>query len=182
MPHPRDDRGFTLVELLIYVLLLGMILAAGYGLLANSFRGSNQVLGSADASRDGQTIARTIETSVRNASLVSVNTAGTVLTVRSATGECLAWRVMSGGILEAHLPYGGTGTANVSLPGDGWIRLSDQVRQRTSTTTYFTAQEGGVSVQFTVATARGSSRTAPTLIDTLVVPRLPATGSSRCLT
>ncbi len=173
-PAPRDD-GFTLVELLVYVVLLGVILAAGFGLLTNSFRGSNNVSGSAEASRDGQTIARTITTSVRNASHVSVNASGTVLTARTATGECVAWKV-DGTTLSAHFPYGGTGTTPVAVPAGGWTVLSDAVRRTAPTVPFFAPADGGVAVRFTVDTA-----TAPTLIDTLAVPRLLGSGSSRCL-
>lgn len=173
-PTPHDDHGFTLVELLVYVLLLGMILAAGFGLLANSFRGSNSVQGAADASRDGQTIARTITTSVRNASHVTVNSDGTVMTVQMKSGRCQAWKV-SGTALSAHFTYGSATGAN-ALPASGWTVLSDGVDQKHPSIPFFTAEGGGVEVRFTVATAN-----APTLIETLTVPRLPPTGASRCL-
>ncbi|GAB3268762.1 prepilin-type N-terminal cleavage/methylation domain-containing protein [Microbacterium sp. MEC084] len=167
----RDDRGFTLVELLVYVVLLAGILTLGAGLVMSVTQGSLRVTSSADASRDGQTIARTITTSVRNASHVSADGDFVVARLEDGAGDaCHAWYA-----------YGGSVYARISdaaiaqpagAPGSTWMRVGTGL---VSTSGVFTAASGGVKVTFQVDT-----RTSPTLIETVAVPRLLGTGGNPC--
>lgn len=174
-PGLHDDRGFTLVELLVYVVLLGVILAAGFGLLTNSFRGSNYVLGSADASRDGQTIARTITTSVRNAMQVTVATDGRFVVAATASGKCHAWFAAPDGDVFAR-----TSSDRIARPADGdpagWMLIGSGIAPAEGDARIFIQSGDGVAMRFTVATA-----TKPTLVKTTSVPRLPHTGVNPCV-
>ncbi|WP_345750792.1 PulJ/GspJ family protein [Microbacterium rhizophilus] len=175
VPALGDDSGFTLVELLIYIVLLGFILAAGFGLLSNSFRGSNLVMESADASREGQTIARTINSSVRNASHVTVSTDGRFFVAATVAGQCHGWYAASSGDVFVRLSTSKIGRPTVAEPA-GWIHIGSGVTPAAGDARIFIQSDDGVAVRFTVATAN-----QPTLIDTLSTPRTPATGVNPCV-
>lgn len=69
----RDDgadgqEGFSLVELLIYTLFIGVIFALAGGMLISAVSAQGQVTGYTEAADAGQLIARSVEEGVRNAS------------------------------------------------------------------------------------------------------------------
>lgn len=96
------ERGFTLVELLIYVMLFLIVLVIGGGMLLNSLRADENTRSVTDAANTGQQIARSIGAGVRNATAVKVisdTTAGTQLLLartigsdpNSTAASCQAW-------------------------------------------------------------------------------------------
>lgn len=170
----RDDRGFSLVELLIYTVLLGAVLAAGFGLLLNSFRGSQLVTGAAEATRDAQSAARTIAAGVRNATHVSLS--GSLVVAGSLHGtqlRCTGW-YLAGTNLYARLSNSAITTA--TFPA-GWTLIAAGVRPVDATTPVFAVVDKGLSVRFTVDTATDD----PALVDTYSVPRLAKDGLNPCL-
>lgn len=173
-PVVRDDHGFTLVELLVYTLLLGVVLAAGFGLLVNSFRGSELVTGAAASTRDGQTTARTIAAGVRNATHVTVS--GNLAVAGALRGtdlSCTGWYVV-GTDLYARMSDGPI-TAG-SYP-TGWTLVASGVRPVDPSTPIFGVVDKGLSARFTVDTATDD----PTLIDTYSVPRIAKDGVNPCV-
>ena len=94
MNNREGARGFTLIELIIYSVLLGLVLAIVGGLLANAFRALSTVRSSAVAHTNGQLVLSTIETAFRNGSGAEVSDSGKLLVVRIPAGadwECQAW-------------------------------------------------------------------------------------------
>jgi Tfp pilus assembly protein FimT len=105
--HPvRSERGFTLVELIVYVSLLLVVLVIVAGLLINSLKSEQSVRSAAEASSLGQIIARAVQTDARNATAMQLSspdsaTTGvtdTQLLIMStvkgdsgATSVCSAW-------------------------------------------------------------------------------------------
>lgn len=67
-PNSRDDSGLSLIELLVYCMLLGVILAVTGGILISSLSAQQQVTGLTETADVGQLISRSVEEGVRNAS------------------------------------------------------------------------------------------------------------------
>lgn len=63
-----DESGFSLVELLVYTLFIGVIFALAGGMLISALSAQGQVTGYTQAADAGQLIARSVEEGVRNAS------------------------------------------------------------------------------------------------------------------
>ncbi|MGV9769535.1 PilW family protein [Microbacterium sp. NPDC003461] len=139
-PLPRDERGFTLVELLVFCVVLGMVLIAGVSLLLSAYRGSALVTGTSESVMEGQNAARTISGSVRDATHITVSDTGDFLaTAAGPEGdrECRAWFVWddpadepdAGATLYARLspsPIDEPAAENPDL-GD-WFALATHVR------------------------------------------------------
>ena len=106
--HPIDttsetttERGFTLVELLIYSMLMVVVLAIVGGMIV-SFTSTSKTVGSiTQVSTSGQLAAQSVERGIRNASDFRLTTpTGTdqLLIARTAGGgtdltwKCAAWR------------------------------------------------------------------------------------------
>ena len=96
----KSETGVGLVELLIYVALSLVVLSAVGGVVISLVNVQNQVMTTANAAEQAQVIARSVESGVRNATAVdlqTINTSDQMLMVRtaSATGtavwSCQAW-------------------------------------------------------------------------------------------
>jgi Tfp pilus assembly protein PilW len=98
--NTKSDTGFTLVELLIYSMLMVLVLAIVGGMIA-SFTSSSKTVGSiTQVSTSGQLAAESVERGIRNASDFRLtNPTGTdqLLIARTAGGgtdltwQCAAW-------------------------------------------------------------------------------------------
>ena len=137
IPAARDDSGLGLIELLIYCMLLGVILAVTGGILISSLSAQRQVTGLTETADVGQLISRSVEEGVRNASgplgatdpdqIIGIRaepmtSAGQLLRARVAVGsaggvvvwECQAWFYSP----ETESFYWATDTSNaVADPG-----------------------------------------------------------------
>ncbi|MER7797891.1 prepilin-type N-terminal cleavage/methylation domain-containing protein [Microbacterium sp. NPDC096154] len=173
MRDPHDD-GFTLVELLVYVLLLGVILAAGFGLLVNSLRGSTLVMASTAASRDGQTVARTINESIRNATHVTVSSDGRFFVAATPSHTCHGWYAEGDGDVFARISATKIPRPTGHNPS-GWMHIASSISPGEGDSRIFIQSGSGVAVRFTVATA-----TSPTLVETVSTPRLSLSGVNPC--
>lgn len=191
--HAKDERGFTLVELLIYVLLMAVVVAIAAGIMTTGSKSSRYVETSARAATDAQTITRTITPAVRNAQ--QLWTSEKLVVVRdSTTGKCFGWSLVAdSSVPGSYLVYGKI-TPGPSQPiksaapanGSGWIALARGIRPVSGNTPIFSSSTNGAPVaalkldlSFTADTA-----SANTLFNTSVSPRRltsPEAGQPTCI-
>ena len=101
LPRPGDDRGLTLVELLVYSVLLVVALALVGALMQRTVESQRDVRSVAEAASSAQAAAASVETGVRSAAAMKYSPlAGgdEQLIVRTQTGpagapvwSCQAW-------------------------------------------------------------------------------------------
>jgi Tfp pilus assembly protein PilW len=129
------DEGFTLVELLIYSVLLVIVVSIVGGLVISSVRTSNDVRSSTSAAGQGQLIATSVNTEIRQASWVKVVqlSAGQFVVARTTTGDaslswqCTAWYFDATG--DGTI-YTISSTTNISQPATTpttWTLLAEGV-------------------------------------------------------
>ena len=101
----RNERGITLVELLIYSMLAILVLAIVGSILINSLRAERTVRDANEATTVGQLLAQSVTTGVRNASAITLSAPEPdtqLLVVRTVTAgdiaewSCQAWYVGAG--------------------------------------------------------------------------------------
>ena len=95
-----DQAGLGLVELMIYMALMLVALSAVAGLFIGMFNVNNEVTGSVASAGQAQVTANSVESGIRNATAVSVQTVGAtaqLVMARTATQTanssfvCQAW-------------------------------------------------------------------------------------------
>jgi prepilin-type N-terminal cleavage/methylation domain-containing protein len=185
----RDQEGFTLVELLVYVLLFGIILVIVGGMLINSTRAERGVRGSADASNLGQLISQSVQRGVRNAVAISLPTTTdhtqllTVLTAGTQTPvvwSCQSWYYTpdNGGAVYTKKS---TPAAAIAAPTAGtlgtWMKLGTGIVPVTGDRLFNTTGTNGISVAFRVSA--GDRR--PVLIQTTAMSRSQPTAGAPCI-
>ena len=176
----KSERGFTLVELMIYSMLSVIVLVIVGGILINSLTAERIVRSATEASTAGQLVAQSIGHGVRNASAITLSapTPDTqLLMVRTvgpgATAEwlCQAWYF---GASEVRTTTSSVGIPPPAASGAGdWTLLGDGM-QPASPAPVFTVTDRRVDLNFEVSTGGGP----PVLISTSAVSRqpIPATG------
>ncbi len=117
----RADEGMSLVELLVYSVILGIVMVLIGSLLINGLTTQRDVSGRTQAVNTMQNAFAAVERSVRNASGGYVDAGGTLLVVRERTAASVAaaddWRCVgyyldeSAGVLRRILDDSGTQTA-----------------------------------------------------------------------
>jgi Tfp pilus assembly protein FimT len=121
--HSLDEQGVTLVELIVYIVVAGVILAGMAGLFANAWTSQAQTTDRDLATGRANVIAASLQTSVRNAS--ALRHSGGVLTAVVATGttgwQCRAWR-LNGDVLQYK-----TGNDKAALTATPWGSLATGV-------------------------------------------------------
>lgn len=207
---PRDERGFTLVELLVFCVVLGLAMIAGLSLLLGAYRGSALVTGTSEAVMEGQNAARTISGSVRDASHLTVSDDGDFLVTAAGPDddpECRAWFVWhdpadgpdAGATLYARLSPHRIDEPAAENPDLGdWFALATHVRPDGDLGVFtdvaeapqevrdlvpgFAEDKPGVLVRFGVGAARNAafSTSDPTVIHTYATPRLAKEGDNPC--
>jgi len=83
----RSDGGFTLVELLVYMLLLGIVGTIVVTLLWNGVRTQLNVTETTNNTGNVQTAARAIDQDVRYSSAYAIRQSGSMLLVRTWIGD-----------------------------------------------------------------------------------------------
>lgn len=178
----KNDRGITLVELLVYMFLAVVVLTIVGSILINSFRAERQVRDAAQSNSTAQLVAESLGLGIRNASAVEVSAPSAdivLLRTRSIDGSdagswyCQAW-LISGGELRTS-----RSTAAIPVPDAAtaatWTLLATDVEQiGTSPILALTSDERSVDVRLTVGVGKG----VPVTLDTVMVAQqpIPATG------
>lgn len=103
----EDDRGISLIELIVYIALSAVVATLVTSMLISSLKGQDQVTSVTQATTRGQTIAQAIERALRNATSVVISPDSKTLTVQTTLGEeCQGFRLTSGKQLQAALGAG----------------------------------------------------------------------------
>lgn len=96
--HPDDD-GITLVELLVYIVISGLVLGSLALMFASGLRAQTQATDRDSATGAGNVVSSSLLASIRNASEFTV-IGGRSLIAKVATGgtdwECRAWALSDG--------------------------------------------------------------------------------------
>ncbi len=191
----RSERGLTLVELLIYVVLLGVVLSIVVGIFISVNTTQKTVSAVVGASNQGQTAANQIASAINNASAVSVTTptAGDqMLLTRTAKPSstvgwvCEAWYYQSAanaanGVGSLRFT---TSTSAIAAPSAStlatWTLVASAVTPASGTAVFNAplAVNGIVIVTFSFYTTGTGQR--PQLISTSSTTPLGNTGSSPC--
>ena len=181
----RED-GFTLVELLISCVLLGIILTVVGGLLVSLATTPKSVTARFDTSNAAQLVLRSIDTGVRNSSdfrLTNPQGDDQLLVARTAqSGAMIAW-VCSAWYYSAadgSIRYTVSGTAIPAAPTSsdiaGWTLLDSGVTPASGSGIFGVSGEQ-LSVSFDDVPAGQSS---PQTLTTSVFSRAGSTGSPQC--
>lgn len=173
-----DQRGFTLIELVIYAALLAVVMLVIAGITIAALKAQTTVRNLASASNGAQLISRSIGTGIRNASDVQVSAAdgnGQLLRARVATGTtglawtCRAWYWSSTtGSLYTTNSVVGLVTAPVGVP-IGWTVLATGIALPGGTTQPFTASGRQLKLALTVS----ASTAAPPVVLSTTFTRYP---------
>lgn len=160
----RTEEGFTLVELIVYMMLLGLVMTVVGSLIITGIRGQRQIEGTSTASNAGQLIAQSIGTGVRNAAAVKVHAAtaagqlaqakvGSTNAAGDVTWRCQSWFYST--VDKAVYARSSTsGAVTAPTAGfSGWTLLADRVSLASGVTAPFTAAGAGLAVDFVVGDA-----------------------------
>jgi hypothetical protein len=156
-----ENDGFTLVELLVYCILLVVILAIAGGMLISAITSQRDIASLGTASSTGQEVAQNINQDVRNASSVTVGVPtafGQSLSMRTAlvTGATVVWRCRAYFLTATGSLYLTTSTTlpiviPVAVLGlASWTKLADGVALAPTATQAFTSTGTGTSLQVAV--------------------------------
>lgn len=196
----EDDRGVTLVELLVYSVLLSVVLVIAGSILIRALATQRDVRAMAQASDDGQVAVRLFERAVRSAAEVSIPAAhgGNLIVVKTRVDEvgadpdswiCRAWHydAASDELRTVFGPATGTPvTSGLTAPLDTstWtVALSGVVPTHSGATALpvFSAESAtGGKITFDVLTGKDANRLS---FSAAAIPRSQGTtiGGASCL-
>ena len=192
LPERGDQRGFTLVELLMYISLSIIVALITGGLLITGLRTQEATGSVTDAANTAQQIVRSVQAGVRNASAITVSsdaTAGTQLLLARTVGNdplstiasCQAWYYtpLNGGAVYTTRT---TPASLISLPSGGpqgiWSLLGVGVTPSDPITgkVFMAPNNGRVEITFDVAAGRHPY----VLVNTMTYTPQSATVSAPC--
>lgn len=183
---PRNDDGFTLVELIVTSVLTFIVLTAITGLLVSLIRTPQTVTARMDASGGAQVAANSVELGIRNSSdfrLTSPQGTDQLLVARTAeSGSTIAWVCSAWyySATEQSIRYISSSTMIPAAPTAtdlaAWTLLDTSVTP-TSGTSIFTVSGEEVRLAFDGAV---SGQQLPQSITTSAVSRAGSTGSPQC--
>lgn len=177
-PGERDsalDRGLTLIELIVYMLLATIVIGIVATIMINSFRVDTQVRETAAATSDAQLLAESLGRGIRNAGFIEATSpaAGQVY-VRTQSRDsgtagdwvCSAWFFDGSAISWT--------TSSTALPVTpapaSMLVLLDDI-EAVGTEPVLALAVDGRSLSVTLAASEGDG--APVLLDTTIVSRQP---------
>lgn len=183
-----DERGLTMVELLVYMVLASLVLAMAGGLLINSIFAQRSVGDSAASTNTGQLVSQTVSAATRSAaSIRAVSGDPAILLVQVVddaratppTAHCEAW-ALDGDEFRTTRYAGGSapaddasvGTWLTAIAGDysTWTLLATGAATHGTDPVFQANGATGVDLTFDVATGRGVT----VLIETTATSRQPA--------
>lgn len=182
---PSDrDQGFTLVELLVYMLLAVVVLTIVSAILINSLRAENAVRVAAQATDSAQLVAQSLNRGVHNSSAIEVSApAADAIVVRtrsldsSSAGvwRCEAWAVFDGDLRTTN------STSTIPAPSlasdvSSWLLLAEGV-EPIGADPMFVLDADGRSLAVSVTVANGDG--IPITLDTTIVSRQPTPATGR---
>ncbi len=180
-----DQRGFTLVELLVYMVLLLLVLAVAGGLLSSTLVHSTTIRTVDESSTAAQLAADSIESGIRNSSdfsLTSPSGTDQMIVARVASSDatltwsCAAWYYSA---TDGSLRMSRSGTA-IAAPTTAqlasWTLLVDGVQPITGTEIFTTTAGRRLVIAF-IGLAGDQP---PVSITTSAFSRAGATGSVSC--
>lgn len=192
LPERGDQRGFTLVELLMYISLSVIIAVVAGGLLISGLRAQEATGSVTDAANTAQQIVRSIQAGVRNASAITVSSDATVSTQlllartmgndpSSTIASCQAWYYtpLNGGAVYTTRT---TPATLISLPSGGpqgiWTLLGEGVTPSDPITgkVFMAPNNGRVEITFDVAAGAHPY----VLVNTMTYTSQSATVSAPC--
>ncbi|WP_210479831.1 PilW family protein [Naasia sp. SYSU D00948] len=164
-----DDRGLTLIELIVTVALLALVLAGVSGVFIAGIGAQRDVSSTTSASAQAQVVTRSIVQGIRNSSWFtaeSATAAGQLVRARvaavdatgTATWRCVAWFWSAGdSALYTDSSTAGPVAAPAAADPAGWTLLADDVRLPAGTSAPFTASSNQLRVELLVAEDEGSA-------------------------
>jgi len=184
---PRRDEGLTLVEVLVYALLLVVVVAVVAGIIISGTKTQTNVSSLNTATTSGQLAAGSLQNGIRNAKAFVLKTYGsdqlvianTVPSGTSTTPSCYAWYYSSS---LGTLRYTKLTTALASQPSSAtvatWTLLASNVTTNGGPTIFTRSSSTDPTLSIAFATTAGASR--PVQFTSSVVSRLAGTDISSC--
>lgn len=181
-----DQRGITLVELLVYMVLATVVLSIVGGLLISSLTTQRTVRSAAEATTIGQLIVRSIDRGVRNASAVRVTDSGRLLVARTTGAAadswvCRAWYIDAAGNGTVYMidaaSAAGINTANAAT---SWVRLGAAAAVGITAPFSPTSMPGPDVTAITVILSIDAGDAADFVLTRTVEPRLPTATAGTC--
>jgi prepilin-type N-terminal cleavage/methylation domain-containing protein len=192
----RGDDGFTLVELMVYIVLLGIVMSIVVATWVSITKAQTSVQNMSNAANSGQAALNGITSAITNSSAVSVTapTAGnqllltrTALPGSTATWQCEAWYYQSAANSSTGVGglYFKTSSSAITAPSSSalssWTTLVTGVTPPTGSTTIFNAPlalSTATLVNFSFYAAVAGQK--PVLLASTASTQLGNTGSSPC--
>lgn len=180
-----DQRGFTLVELLVYMVLLILVLAVAGGLLSSTLRHSATIRAVDESSTAAQLAADSIESGIRNSSDFSLTSqpggdqmivARVASTDATLTWSCAAWYYS---VANSSLRMSRSATAIVAPTTAelaSWTLLVDGVKPISGSEIFTTTAGRRLVIAFNGL----AGDHPPVAITTSAFSRAGATGSVSC--
>jgi Tfp pilus assembly protein PilW len=167
-PRPSDDRGVSMIELIVYVLISSVLVLATSAILVNSWTTQRNVTDVTQATNRGQIISSTVERAMRNAIAFDVSVDGSTLLVHTSLPGSLACQGFSLATGESRMSLSASALGSSST----WSVWQAGVSQRGSTP--FISETGStVTYTFDITTT-----SAPVRFSGQVSARSAATGVS----
>ncbi|MEU1973687.1 prepilin-type N-terminal cleavage/methylation domain-containing protein [Microbacterium sp. NPDC019599] len=97
----QDDEGLSLVELIVYIVILGIVMIALTTMFVNTYKAQASVTSQTQATSRGQLVASEIERAMRNAIAFTVSADGSTLHVNtsfSGSKQCQVFALTSDGL------------------------------------------------------------------------------------
>lgn len=164
----REDSGFTLVELIVYSVLMIVVLGFAGALFIRMLHEQRQTIAMADANNEAQLVFKQIEFDVRNADFAEVRGGGDLLVVRTRVATpgatvspyCVGYyydepsgelrRVQTTGNSATQTALAAATDAARSSATSSWVVLATGVDQ-VGTTRFFGGVDGSYDAPATVS-------------------------------